>query len=326
LLAWHEGFAALKVPSKNAVRESGLNKGDYVRVIRSVALNFLSTLDPDLLVVDTFPDGSLHELVPILDTIGRKALVYRAMREEFARLGHVQGPMRLYDRIIVPHRAGSVKILHPPECIERVVWAGDIIMRDRTELPDRHSILGAFHLPPDRMLVYVTGGGGGDAGVESFFSTVLEALRGDEALHLVLGPGPLYRGRQFHGPRITWLTYVPAIDVFPAIDFAVASGGYNTVCELMYAGVPAILHAQEKIADDQHSRVKAAAEAGACLALENVEIAEIREKAERMKRDDVRKTMAERAQAYVPENGAARAAEELLNMLDISAPSRTGAG
>lgn len=320
--AWLEGFAALKLPSKSAARLAGLDRRAYVRMVRSVTWSFLTCLDPDLFVVDTFPGGSFHELVPILDTMRRKVLISRAMRGDFARQGHVQGPMRLYDRILVPHREGEEEIVVPPGCEDRVVWTGEILLRGRGELACRDDIAEAFHLPRDRHLVYVTAGGGGDGEAERFFREVLEAAARDPQLHCVVGAGPLYRGRQFHGGAVTWLTHWPAVELFPAMDFAVAAAGYNTTCELLHAGVPSALYGQEKIADDQKARAERLAARGACLVLPSLERDPIARCIAQLKDDALRARLRSEALAVIPENGAARAAEAIFELLGQSAPSQ----
>src|SRR5262249_48703526 len=96
-LAFEEGFAAFKIPSKTSIAESGVARADYLRLARQWVWHSLGLVDPDLLLVDTFPGGSFGELIHALDGPRAKVFVYRAMREEFARSESVQALLPFYD-------------------------------------------------------------------------------------------------------------------------------------------------------------------------------------------------------------------------------------
>src|SRR6185503_8556589 len=138
---------------------------------------------------------------------------------------------------------------------------GPILLREREELMPREDAREALGVTRERA-VYVTLGGGGDEAA----ARVLPQLTGRlvaRGWHVVVGAGPLYVGPERRGPHITWMDrYVP-LELLQGADAAVSAGGYNSVTELMFAGVPSVFLPQPRIADDQAGRARAACEAGA---------------------------------------------------------------
>jgi hypothetical protein len=83
-LAFAEGFAAFKIPSKTIAHEAGLDRRAYVALAKQWVWHTLGLLRPDLLVVDTFPRGSFGELIGAFDLCRHTAFVYRPVRPEVA--------------------------------------------------------------------------------------------------------------------------------------------------------------------------------------------------------------------------------------------------
>ncbi|HEY0253708.1 MAG TPA: glycosyltransferase, partial [Kofleriaceae bacterium] len=122
--------------------------------------------------------------------------------------------------------------------------------------------------------------------------------------HVVVGAGPLYIGEERRGPHITWMDrYVP-VELMQGMDAAVSAGGYNSVTELMYAGVPTVFLPQPRIADDQAGRARAMADAGAGRVAKTIE--EIPDLLEAPGDPAI-------ARSLVPKNGASAAAVQVLS-------------
>ncbi len=111
-LALREGFATFKLPSKTVVRAAGLPKEDYLRVARQWVWHSLGLLQPDLLVVDTFPGGTFGELGPALDVPARKLFVCREVKAGFDAAGFAAW-LPFYDRIVVVGEGGAAQ--HPSD-------------------------------------------------------------------------------------------------------------------------------------------------------------------------------------------------------------------
>lgn len=317
-LALEEGFAAFKIPSKTAIRKAGLPKEDYLRLARQWVWHSLGLIKPDLLLVDTFPGGSFGELIHALDGARSRVFIHRAMKEEFARSDSVQALLPFYDRILIPVERSSPSQEVDPRIIDRVRHTGPIMLRSREEMRPRDEARRRLGIPEGKLGVWLSAGGGGDALAERVISALVEPLVNEPGLHLVVGAGPLYRGAPLRGPNITWLTGFHAMEDFSGLDFSISAAGYNSFHELLHAGVPTAFFAQEKIADEQSRRVRAASEAGCALALD-AEGDQFAPRAEEIKRvvrllrdSACRAALAEKAMQFVPTNDARDAAFEAL--------------
>jgi len=286
-LARREGIPALKMPSKAMVRDAGLEPARYLAIARTWVLNAIAGLQPDLLVVDTFPGGSFGELVAALELAPHRVLVARRVRETFAEQDPYRALRSLYEKVLVPDDRGT----------------GPILVRDRAELLDREAARRALGIPGERRAVYVSLGGGGDLAAPGTLPRLVDRL-GALGWHVVVGAGPLYEGPERRGDGVTWLDrYVP-LEILPGVDAAVSACGYNTFHELMYAGVPTVFLPQERIADDQEERARTAVRAGAGRLARSVE------EAVELLSDP---GDPEAARKLVPRNGARRAAMEVLS-------------
>jgi UDP:flavonoid glycosyltransferase YjiC (YdhE family) len=344
-IVYREGFAALKVPSKNIREESGLRKKTFLKLVQSVVWSAVNSFDPDTLVVDTFPVGNLQELAPLLTWELRKIFVFREQREEMARRPILQNALRLYDRVIVPHDETSEVPL--PEGMS-ATKVGPILIRDEDELFSREEARRRLGLASDATVVYASFGGGGDPEVDRCLRLVLQAVRERPSWQVVLAPGPLYRGengdgreaRAASGGVLGWLgvgargrpvaasetaallhdldgramvlDHFPAIEVFRAFDLSVAGVGYNTSHELLHAGVPGVYIPFPRVVDDQGARARWIADAGAGLALAAPDFEGVRDALSQLAEPGVREAMSKRARRMVPQSGADRAARIVL--------------
>jgi hypothetical protein len=284
-LARREGIPAFKLPSKAMMRDAAIDPTRWLAVGRQWVMNAIAGLSPDVLVVDTFPGGSFGELLPVLETVPTRVLVARAVKDDIARDDGYRALLPLYQKAIVPDERG----------------VGPILLREREELMPREEARAALGVTRERA-VYVTLGGGGDEAAARTLPVLAERLVA-RGWHVVVGAGPLYMGPERRGPHITWMDrYVP-LELMLGVDAAVSAGGYNSVTELMFAGVPAVFLPQPRIADDQDGRARAAVAAGAARIANSL--------------DDVPELLEapgdpEAARALVPHNGARGAAAEIL--------------
>ncbi len=288
-LARREGIPALKMPSKAMLRDAGLAPERYLAVLRGWVLNAVAGLQPDLLLVDTFPAGSIGELLPVLELARHRVLVARRVRDEFAADPTYQALLPLYHGLITPDQRG----------------VGPIMLRERSELQSRQAARAALGVPADRRAVWLTLGGGGDPAAADTLPRLARAV-GARGWHCVVAAGPLYQGRELRGPGITWLDRYAPMELLPGVDAAVSAGGYNSFHELMFAGVPTVFLPQPRIADDQLERAQRAERAGAArVASVLAEIPDLLESP----------GQAHAARSLVPENGARRAALQALESL-----------
>ncbi|MEZ4464682.1 MAG: glycosyltransferase [bacterium] len=245
-LARREGIPALKMPSKAMLRDAGVDPARSLAILRGWVLNALAGLQPDLLLVDTFPGGSFGELLAALELARTRVLVARKVRDGFEADAAYQALLPLYDRVIIPDSRD----------------VGPILIREREELPSRDEARRALGVPDGQRAVYLTLGGGGEVSAPDVLPRLVDALLA-RGWHVVVGAGPLYQGPERRGAGITWLDRYLAVELLPGVDAAVSAGGYNSFHELMHVGVPTVFLPLDRIADDQRERALRAVEAGA---------------------------------------------------------------
>lgn len=313
---FHEGLASFKLPSKTAVTAAGIDKLTYLALAKQWVWHSLGLLRPDVLLVDTFPNGSFGELVSALDLARSRVFVYRPVREEYARRADFQAMLPLYDRILVPEDEGTAPVFVPERVAGAVRFTGPAMVRERVELRSREEARERFGIGEGRVGVLVSAGGGGDPSAEADLRRATRALLAHPEVHAVVAAGPLYRGARRASERLSWISEPALAEWLPAFDFAVAAAGYNSVLELMHAGVPAVFLPQEKVADEQDRRAAAAAAAGAAEVVPGAGERPGLEAAIRRFLDPAeRDRAAERARAFVPRNQARAAAAELLELV-----------
>lgn len=284
-LARREGIPAIKLPSKAMLRDAGLEPARSLAILRGLVLNAVASLQPDLLLVDTFPGGTFGELLACLELARKRVLVARAVRDEVAAEDAYRALLPLYDRVIIPDSGG----------------VGPILIRDRSEVMGRAEARQALGITEGRA-VYVSLGGGGEVTAPDVLPPLIDALH-SRGWHVVVGAGPLYQGPERRGPGLTWLDRYVAMELLPGVDAAVSAGGYNSFHELMHLGIPTVFLPLERLADDQHARALEAVQASAGrLAHHWSEVPELLESP----------GDSGAARALVPENGALAAALESL--------------
>ncbi len=316
-LAMEEGIAAFKIPSKTAIQHAQIPKENYLRLARQWVWHSLGLLRPDLLLVDTFPGGSFGELLHALDGPGSRVFIHRAVKAEFAAQETMQALLPLYNRILIPAEPGVTTQALTPELQARACQLGPIMLRSREELHARAEARCRLGVPEDKLAVWLSAGGGGDPKAARTLEVLIETLRPNPALHLVIGAGPLYRGAPVRGANITWITGHQAAMDYLGLDLAFSAAGFNSFYELLHAGVPTAFYAQEKIADEQSRRVATAQQATCALAVtcdaEGIPLPHAIQHALQWLQDATRReALATAARQFVPNNFARQAAFESL--------------
>ncbi len=290
-LARREGIPSLKMPSKAMFRDAGIDPARYLAVARGWVLNAIAGLQPDILLVDTFPAGSFGELVPVLELAKHRVLVARRVRDEFAADPSYASLLPLFHAVVTPDARGS----------------GPILLRSRHELLSRDKARVALGVPDGVRAVYVSLGGGGDTSLPSQLPRLVDSLLAED-IHVVVGAGPLYDGAERRGPGISWLSRYAPVELFAGLDAAVSAAGYNSFHELMHAGVPTVFLPLPRIADDQGERALRAEVAGAARVASTIE--QVPALLHALLAED---GASEAARALVPKNGALPAALAVLS-------------
>jgi len=315
-LLFAERFPAFKLPSRTVVAEAGIDETRFLALARPWVCETLRALEPDLLLVDTFPQGYFEELGPLLIECPKTAFIYRPLKEIHAGLPEFQNALSHYNLILVPEYEQNEPVLAPATVRDRVRYVGPMMVRERAEILSREDARKVLGIANDRLAVYISAGGGGDPNAEGLIESGYKALSGIPGLHLVIGAGALYRGNCIYRDHLTWLAQGNAAEFMAAFDIAVSAAGYNSFNELMHFGVPALFLPQEKWADDQKARAVRAVSAGAAVALESgADGMALRQIIERFRNPAERVSAARSARNLVPHNHASEAATALLRLL-----------
>ncbi len=309
---FREGFAAFKVPSKTLRCAAKLRPSTYAKMLQTVTLNLAASFHPHVLVVDTFPAGTLQELLPVLRWDSRKVFVFRVQRPSAAQSPLTQSALALYDLAIMPHHEGEVEAPLPQGL--RSVWAGPIVIRDRDDALPRQEARARLGLPPTGPVVYVTYGGGGDAAMDRALQQTIEALSG-EPFTVAVPNAPLYRGTLPHGAELPQnvriVTHYPMAEMYAAFDAAISAAGYNTAMELLHHGVPTALVPFPRQVDDQYARASSLAADGAALMVEELTVSSLKDAANALLDTSRAVALRTAAQRRVPANGAHAAAQAI---------------
>lgn len=311
---YREGFAAVKVPSKSIREQCGLKISSFVKTVQSVTWNTISGFDPDVLVVDTFPTGSLEELLPVLRWRQRNVFVYREQRADSFQSDLLAAALPLYDIIVVPHE--TLAAVGPLPQAGKAIAVGPILIRERNELKSRRAARRALGLPQEGELIYATFGGGGDPNALRALQLAAAALRERGDVQLIAGVGPLLRDGPEHVAGVHLLRgRFPMLDVLPAFDAAIASAGYNSLHELLFAGVPTAAVPFGRVLDDQEQRAQALADQGGCLVCTPLTRDSIERAIAQLLDRGLRQRLASRGPQLIARNGASAAGRAILELL-----------
>jgi len=239
-------------------RVPGLPFGLVRRARSAVMTDVARRFRPDVLLVDHAPMGMGGELLPVLDTLRRHSpatrvvLGLRDVLDDAAtvcRTWGEQGIYRLlaeaYDDVLVygcreMYDVGAQYAM-PPEVSGRLRYCGYIRREESTGRRPNAQV------PADRGYLLGTAGGGGD-GVQVLAATLEAGRQLGRPVVLVTGPLMATADRAklaaaaADSPHATVVEFLPNMRAAMAAAGAVVTmGGYNSLCEVVTSGVPAVV-------------------------------------------------------------------------------------
>ena len=242
-LAQREGLCALSFPSRERMRESGLEEIRYMATAKVWIQSVVSSLSPDILLVDGHPAGSMHELGKALELAKKKVLLHSEDDLEALGTSTTSRLFSLYDQSF------------------RTQSNSPILIREREELLSRKDARRALGITSDRAVYITLRGRESDGGTQELLE-IVHRLKA-EGWHIVLSAGPGYNGPPIHEPGISYADHFLPMELLPGIDAAVSSGGYHSFYELMYVGIPTVFLPDIRTGDSRIDRVRKAEMAGA---------------------------------------------------------------
>jgi UDP-N-acetylglucosamine--N-acetylmuramyl-(pentapeptide) pyrophosphoryl-undecaprenol N-acetylglucosamine transferase len=236
----------------------------------------------------------------------RTAMILR-LRQTGSQLEEFRQSFRLFDQIIHPEEAGESEAGVPSPIAElRPRRVAPILYFDRSEILSRAEARQRLQLPIDRRVVYVQLGSGNMDDAVTWTGHALSLLSRYPDVEVVLAQSPIAKQEVIASPEVHMIRQYPNSRFFDAFDFAISAAGYNTVHELLFFGVPAILVPMERLTDDQGARARAAERAGAAVVVTKPE--ELAAALQGLLADDTLARLRNSAQSLVPVNGAEEAA------------------
>lgn len=250
-------FPTYKFPSKTIVDATPTSNQEYVKNSQFLHTNLVAVLRPDILVMDTAPQGSFGEFPSMMPFAKKTVFINRHTDEAVATSEVFERHIPMYDLILVPDGKENMGqyTLHE-DLLERTIFTGSIHGYKQEESYTRRQVREHFHIPDGCKLVYVSAGGGGDRYAEEVLNTIVHTLAQNEHIYVLVGYGPLYNGEKIYLPRVIPFTDTNVRIFFPGIDAAISAAGYNSFEELLAAKIPTAFYAQKKGMDRQDLRIK----------------------------------------------------------------------
>ena len=246
------------------VRSLGLEYDTTLRMRANMILLAAMDFEPDLVIVDKKPLGIGDELLPTLDLLARQpvpprfALLLRDILDapertvaQWERGGYHDAIARYYDSILVVGERRVFDVAReyrfPRSSRARLQYCG--YLERHSQLQPRAGIRAGFGLSEHEPLVLVTTGGGAD-GASLIRSYLQGLLQRQQPWHTLLVAGPELAADERAAiselaarvPRVVSVDFTrEMLSCMNAADAVVAMGGYNTVCELLTLGTPAVI-------------------------------------------------------------------------------------
>ncbi|MDM9385410.1 glycosyltransferase [Chlorogloeopsis sp. ULAP01] len=270
----------------------GTATDETVKLRSQLILSAIANFKPDVFLVDKKPYGIRNELqatVEYLKTELPETPLILLLRDildhpevtipEWHKHGYHEAIVKFYDHVLV---VGTPEIFDirkeyklPPKVAQKVQFCGYI----RKELGRKgpNFVRNELRLSPDEQLVLVTPGGGEDGYnlVDTYLSS-LALLPASRKLRSMIVFGPEMPSRD--QAALEWKAFsYPGVQIceftddlmsyVAAADAVVAMGGYNTICEILSVGKPAVIVPRVKPSQEQWIRAEHLAKLGVMTAI-----------------------------------------------------------
>lgn len=318
-------FPVYKLPSKTVARTVKMGVDEFEAESKLLVTNLMASFKPDVLVVDTLPQGSYREIAFLKTFVSRMVYIDRHKDPSVTRTELHQKHVALYDRVLIPdHPEAAARYEHSKEVIPKRKFVGPIHLFEPHSSLTRAEVRERFDLQPGQRLFYLSGGGGSES--REFLKETALRLATNQQNFVLVGWGPLHQGELIFRKNIVSLTDAGSRQLFRGVDIALSAAGYNTYQELLAARVPTVFYAQPKGMDRQDERIALGAERGWHLNLESLDSERACEQLERLTDENVRGGILSALDERAPAGGRWTAAAEILTLhssLSHSSVNRT---
>lgn len=257
-LVHRAGFACHHVTPAALVKAGAL---EWNTLFFATIENVLRLHKPATLVFDgTIPYLGLQRVMHNYRNI-KYVWVKRALYKAGVDNSKLDAYLEKFDIVISPGELGAAKLSGQPTA-GKLNLVEPISLLDKDELLERDVARRILRLDIDRPCAYVQLGAGNINGISNVQDHVTSLLK-SRGIQVVLAQSPIALRADPNMSADSVVVDYPNSRYFAAFDFAVLAGGYNSVCEAVSLGLPAIfLPNTETGADDQVERVRQASQLG----------------------------------------------------------------
>ncbi len=318
--AWD--FPVYKLPSKTVAVGPAVSARQHASRCKLMISNIVAGIRPDLLVMDTQPQGAYQEFVFLRDYAKATLFIDRRKDREQAAGKIHQSHLALYDRILVPDEPANAAFYPIPRELEaRRRFIGPVSGMRPNACLAVDAVRRVFGAAEGQRLIYISAGGGGDREAEHHLNQLLDVAAADPANLCIVGYGPLFRGQRRYTRNTIALAETEAWRYFRGWDAAFSAGGYNSYQELLAAGVPTCFFAQQKGMDRQDERLAEGAAKGWHSVLAGFDPHLIQDALQQLLDPDRSQAIRDRLAQRPLAGGALRGAVELLELQAFAAPN-----
>jgi predicted glycosyltransferase len=256
-------FVVAQLPAPAVAQRAGFSDAERRRLVRGALEGVAEAFAPDVVVIDTFPEGP-HGEAKGLGAGGVKRVLVRRSVPVDARDAALVSGLRDHDLAIVADDPSAVDARLPIP----VVRVPPITIAEARDMASRAEARAELGVDLGARAILVAAGGGGDeAAAQRARSIAASIARVAKDVVVAVATGPLARREKTEG-GVVLVDAAPLQPWLAAFDGAFAPAGYNTAHELAKAGVPSALFAQPRPFDDQAARAARFAEAGLARAID----------------------------------------------------------
>lgn len=250
-----EGFRCFHIPPADLVKDR-ISVRQWNKLFEENLSAVIKLYRPSYLVFDgTTPYLGLRRVMVKYKYL-ISVWVKRGLYKDDGLNEKLQGYAAVFDRVIVPGELGDNKVVDNGH----VAMTPPIVMCDKSEIFSRAEALKRLNLSATRKNIYVQLGAGNINDITDIQQRIVNLLKSTPGIDVVIAHSPIALKTQYVENAINYEGY-PGSVLLAAFDLVISAAGYNSVCELVYHGVPAIFvpNALTK-SDDQIARaVKAEA-------------------------------------------------------------------
>lgn len=234
---------------------------------------------------------------------------------------------RLVDRVIEPGDIAREYDHGPTSNRKDAHLSSPVSLYRRERSKSRSDARDALGLDHDKPAVLVQLGTG-DSDMNEKMRAALLGLKGWSNLQIVLTKNPVdQNGTSLvpEGLEVKVVRYFPLADVLSAFDGAIAATGYNSVHELLPAGIPTVFISNIRGTDDQDARAQWCHDKGYALRANHADLSSITATVAELQKSDVRSALSVKCRELFNTEGGPEIAKLLIAIAKDSTVGREGA-